>query len=151
MHELGIRIDRGAREPASAQLKAGLRRLIDAGGLEGGERLPTVRAFAADLGVVPNTVARAYRELETEGYLVGRGRAGTFVADEPPVPGTVPTPDDLATSYLGRTRAAEIPDTEAIDAVRRAAGTAPREPRASTVDALPHAKLLRQSPRGGAR
>lgn len=125
MYELGIRIDRGAREPASAQLKAGLRRLIDAGGLEGGERLPTVRAFAADLGVVPNTVARAYRELETEGYLVGRGRAGTFVADEPPGPAAAPSVDDLARAYLVRARAANIADEVAIDAVLRAARISP--------------------------
>jgi len=120
MHELGITIDRGAPVPASSQLKAGLRRLIDAGGLEGGDRLPTVRGFAAHLGVVPNTVARAYRELVAEGYLVGRGRAGTFVADEPPDP-AAPSLDDLATAYLVRARAASVTDEEAIDAVLRAA------------------------------
>jgi DNA-binding transcriptional regulator YhcF (GntR family) len=125
MHELGITIDRSAREPASVQLKSGLRRLIDAGGLEGGERLPTVRAFAAHLGVVPNTVARAYRELEAERYLVGRGRAGTFVADEPPGPATAPSVDDLARAYLARARAANIADQVAIDAVPRAARIPP--------------------------
>ena len=49
-----------------------------------GERLPTVRALAADAALAPNTVARAYRELEAAGYLEGRGRAGTFVVEEPP-------------------------------------------------------------------
>jgi GntR family transcriptional regulator len=126
MHELGITIDRGAPEPASSQLRAGLRRLIDADGLEGGDRLPTVRGFAAHLGVVPNTVARAYRELEAEGYLVGRGRAGTFVADAPPDPAAAPSVDDLATAYLVRARAANVSDEVAIDAVLRAART-PRD------------------------
>jgi len=121
MHRLDITIDRAAREPASAQLKTAVRRLIDAGALGPGERLPTVRAFAADLDVVPNTVARAYRELEAESYLVGRGRAGTFVADEPPPPVTAPTVDDLAHAYLARTRAAHISDTQAVDAVRNVA------------------------------
>lgn len=121
MPGLDIVIDRAAREPASAQLKTGIRRLVDAGALEPGARLPTVRAFAADLGVVPNTVARAYRELEAEGYLVGRGRAGTFVADGPPSPVADPTVDDLANAYLVRTRAADISDVEAVAAVRTAA------------------------------
>lgn len=125
MHELGITIDRGMREPASHQLRTALRRLIDAGGLEAGERLPTVRAFAADLGVVPNTVARAYRELETEGYLVGRGRAGTFVAEEPPVQRGAPSLEDLARAFLVRARAANIADEVAIDAVLRAARIPP--------------------------
>jgi DNA-binding transcriptional regulator YhcF (GntR family) len=115
-----ISIDLAAREPASVQLKASIRRHVDAGALEAGARLPSVRTLAADLGVVPNTVARAYRELEAEGYLVGRGRAGTFVADRPPPPVAGPTADDLAEAYLARTRAARIPDTEALDAVRKA-------------------------------
>jgi GntR family transcriptional regulator len=125
VQELDIAIDRAAREPASAQLKTAVRRLIDAGALRPGERLPTVRAFAAQLGVVPNTVARAYRELEAEGYLVGRGRTGTFVAEEPPPPVTDPTVDDLAYAYLVRTRAARISDAEAVAAVRKAVN-APR-------------------------
>jgi DNA-binding transcriptional regulator YhcF (GntR family) len=119
VHELGITIDRGGREPASAQLTVALRRLIDAGGLSPGERLPTVRAFAADLGIVPNTVARAYRELEAGGYLVGRGRAGTFVTDEPPGPEEAPSLEDLANAYLARTRSMNVIDAEAVDAVRR--------------------------------
>ncbi len=122
MHELGITIDRTTNLPASAQLKTGLRHLIDAGGLDAGDRLPTVRAFAADLGVVPNTVARAYRELEAEGYVVGRGRAGTFVADAPPAPTTATPLEELATAFLVRARAANVSDAEALDAVRRAAG-----------------------------
>lgn len=38
-----------------------------------------MRRLAGDLGIAPNTVARAYRELEADGVLEGRGRAGTFV------------------------------------------------------------------------
>lgn len=50
--------------------------------------MPTVRACAASHDIAPNTVARAYKDLEREGWIVGRGRAGTFVADE------LPTPED---------------------------------------------------------
>lgn len=42
-------------------------------------RLPTVRALAADLQLAPNTVARAYKELEEARFVQTRGRAGTFV------------------------------------------------------------------------
>src|SRR3981189_3047449 len=44
-----------------------------------GTKLPTVRKLAADLGIAPNTIARAYRELEEAGLIETRGRAGSFV------------------------------------------------------------------------
>ena len=44
-------------------------------------RLPTTRALAAELDVAVNTVAKAYRELELEGVVEGRGRHGTYVMD----------------------------------------------------------------------
>src|SRR5690606_28713773 len=58
-----------------AQVLAG----IADGTLIAGTRLPAVRALAAELGIAPNTVARAYRELETDGILETRGRNGTVV------------------------------------------------------------------------
>ena len=45
-----------------------------------GHKLPTVRQLAADLGLANNTVARAYRELETDGVIETHGRKGTFIA-----------------------------------------------------------------------
>lgn len=53
--------------------------------LPAGTRLPTVRELAAQLALAPNTVARAYRELETAGVVETRGRHGTFVARTDPV------------------------------------------------------------------
>jgi DNA-binding transcriptional regulator YhcF (GntR family) len=58
--------------------------MVAVGRLEPGSRLPTVRELADQLELAPGTVARAYRELEHEGTATARGRAGTFVADEPP-------------------------------------------------------------------
>jgi len=63
-----------------------------------GDRLPTVRGLADTLGLAPNTVARAYRELEAGGWIVGKGRAGTFVADS--LPRRLAAPErDLAKAF----------------------------------------------------
>lgn len=114
--------------PASAQAREALRDLIDRGELLPGERLPTVRALAADAALAPNTVARAYRELEQAGYLEGRGRAGTFVVDEPP-----PATDDAevaladaADRYLVRATQLGFDATAAIHGVEAAARRAER-------------------------
>lgn len=65
--------------PLGEQLVTGLRRLIAAGSLMPGDELPPVRQLAADLGVNLNTVARAYRDLESDGLVsTARGR-GTRV------------------------------------------------------------------------
>ena len=61
--------------------------MIDAvrdGRLAPGSRLPTVRELAGELDLAVNTVARAYRELETAGIVETRGRQGTFVARRDP-------------------------------------------------------------------
>jgi len=52
--------------------------------LDGGEQLPTVREVVADLAINPNTVAKAYRELEREGLVVARQGRGTFVSSSLP-------------------------------------------------------------------
>lgn len=49
------------------------------GRLVAGERMPTVRGLAEQLGLAANTVAKAYRALETDGVIETRGRAGSFV------------------------------------------------------------------------
>lgn len=58
-------------------------RAIRAGVLAPGDRLPTVRDVATDLGVSPATVSAAWQALRRAGLVVSRGRAGTFVRDEP--------------------------------------------------------------------
>jgi DNA-binding transcriptional regulator YhcF (GntR family) len=59
---------------------AELRASILAADLPGGTKLPTVRALADELGLAVNTVAKAYRDLETAGVIETRGRHGSFVA-----------------------------------------------------------------------
>ena len=64
--------------PIYEQLKERLRRLILSGALCEGERLPSVRELAAELAINPNTIMRAYRELETEGFVYSVQGKGTF-------------------------------------------------------------------------
>lgn len=115
---LRIAIKDGAAAPYE-QLRDAIRAKIERGTLAPGDRLPPVRTAATELGLAPNTVARAYRELEHAGWLEGRGRAGTFV------PGTLPAPDDptvalraAAGTYLRRARELGFGPEEATEAVR---------------------------------
>ena len=75
-----IEIDPGSAVPPYAQVRAQLAAMIGDGRLAVGTRLAPVRQFAAELGLAVNTVARAYRELESAGLLETRGRHGSFVA-----------------------------------------------------------------------
>lgn len=78
-------IDAGSSEPPYRQLHDGVVRAITDGRLLPGEKLPTVRGLAERLGLAANTVASAYRALESSGIIEGRGRSGTFVSlgDDP--------------------------------------------------------------------
>jgi DNA-binding transcriptional regulator YhcF (GntR family) len=75
-----ISVDASSATPPFDQVRVQLISLINTGALTPGTRLPTVRALAAELHLAPNTVARAYKELEEAGFVQTRGRAGTFVA-----------------------------------------------------------------------
>ncbi|GAA3792713.1 GntR family transcriptional regulator [Sphaerisporangium flaviroseum] len=75
-----IVIDVASPVPPFEQLRAQLARQIQDRTLAVGARLPTIRRFAADLGLAVNTVGRAYRELEEAGLIETRGRAGSFVS-----------------------------------------------------------------------
>ena len=55
--------------PIYEQIRDGLRKLIVTGALSADEKLPSVRALAAQLAINPNTIQRAYNELEGEGYI----------------------------------------------------------------------------------
>lgn len=76
-----LRIDVQANKAPFEQVRDGIVAAIAAGELVAGEKLPTVRGLAADLGLAANTVARAYLELERAGVIVTRGRRGSFVAE----------------------------------------------------------------------
>ncbi len=76
-----LRIDLASRVPVYEQIANGLRAELVAGRFSPGERLPTVRALAIDLGVHHNTVAQAYRQLADEGWLELRRHRGAMVRE----------------------------------------------------------------------
>ena len=78
---------------------------IAAGSLSTGQQLPTVRQLAVDLSVNPNTVARAYRELEIRGVLTTQQGSGTFISDKTPALSDAERQrqlDDLVGGFLAR-------------------------------------------------
>jgi GntR family transcriptional regulator len=76
-----LRVDPADPEPLFSQLVAAVKRAVATGRLRAGDKLPSVRELAAELTINPNTIAKAYHALETEGVTVSRHGSGTFVAD----------------------------------------------------------------------
>lgn len=81
--------------PIYEQITNNLRRLIASGGIAPGERLPSVRELATRLTINPNTIQRAYRQLEQEGYIVSLPGKGCFAAE-----GSAPRQDRLRMLWL---------------------------------------------------
>ena len=67
--------------PIYEQVKEGFRQLILSGVLGADEKMPSVRELAGSLAINPNTIQRAYRELEAEGYICSVPGKGSFVCD----------------------------------------------------------------------
>lgn len=74
-----LTIDHDSAVPPFEQLRTQVAAMVVTGEFEPGQKLPTVRQLANDLGLAVNTVARAYRELEADGVISTQGRRGTFV------------------------------------------------------------------------
>lgn len=77
---LKIVISTDAATAPYEQLRSQIAAQAHSGTLPVGHKLPTVRGLAQQLGLAPNTVAKAYRTLEADGVIETRGRAGTFIA-----------------------------------------------------------------------
>lgn len=116
-----LTIDPHAHHPPFEQLRQQLIEQILSRQLPAGTKLPPVRRLAADLALAPNTVARAYRELEAEGYLITQGRNGTMVA-----PIAAPSDDaqqraaELAAGYVSGMRQLGFGPDAILTAVRHA-------------------------------
>src|SRR5512139_2535394 len=78
-----FRLDLNSGVPVYRQVINQILAGIASGALSGGDRLPTVRQLAVDLSINPNTVVRAYRELEIRGVLTTQQGIGTFVTAQP--------------------------------------------------------------------
>jgi len=102
----GFRVDPGAHVPPSVQIVEAILDRLAAGRFAPGDRLPSVRSLAVDVLVNPNTVGKAYAELERLGVVEGRNGSGVYVTDVGPARAT-----ELR-------RAATL--AELADAVRRA-------------------------------
>ena len=76
-------LDLATGVPAYRQIIDQVLGAIASGTLQGGDQLPTVRQLAVDLSINPNTVVRAYRELEIRGILTTQQGIGTFVTTQP--------------------------------------------------------------------
>jgi GntR family transcriptional regulator/MocR family aminotransferase len=106
--EAPVRIDRRSLQSIHQQLYDRIRAAIAGGQLAPGERLPSTRSLAAQLGVARGTVDAAYGRLMGEGYLVGRGQAGTIVSPHLRMPKPA-SPAGEASPAVDRDMAAPLP------------------------------------------
>ena len=120
MSPVRIEVDATSGVPPFEQLRAQVAAQAASGELPAGTRLPTVRGLATELGLAPNTVARAYKELEADGVVATEGRRGTFVRSGSPT-GTVDA--DLVAAYVAAARRAGLTLAEATRLVERGWGS----------------------------
>ncbi len=76
-----IRIDNASDRPVYQQIINQVKRDIALGRIIKNEKLPTVRQLAGQIAINPNTIAKAYRQLEQQGIIVTKAGAGAFVAN----------------------------------------------------------------------
>jgi|SRR5215472_6832194 len=83
---ISFRVDGRSGVPPYLQLVQQVRQALRMGVLDVGDQLPTVREVVAEVAINPNTVLKAYRDLEREGLVEARAGQGTFVRRRPPGP-----------------------------------------------------------------
>jgi len=120
--EFAFRLDHQSGVPVYRQLIDQVQAAIATGALSVGDQLPTVRRVAVDLAINPNTVVRAYREMEVRGILDTQQGTGTFVAE-----GRVEHSKDerermlsqLATEFVARAGSAGFKVHELLEALQQ--------------------------------
>jgi len=109
---ISFRLNQTSGVPAYLQIVQQVEQALRMGSLTPGDQLPTVREVVAEIAVNPNTVAKAYRELEHAGLVEGRQGVGTFVLRRP----YGPPPDEQArvaeslSEWIDKARAAGLDD-----------------------------------------
>ena len=115
--------------PVYRQIVDQVRGAVASGALNSGDQLPTVRQLAVDLEVNPNTIVRAYRELEYDGLIETHQGTGTFISDQ-----KIPRAGDerqrqlgqIVTDAIARAGAAGFTIQELLERLRVAAQESPR-------------------------
>ena len=124
--EFLLRLDRGSDQPLGSQLQAGLREAIRSGRLHAGERLPSSRELARELGVSRGLIQECYSQLLSEGYLTSqtgsatRVAAGAFPAPAEPARRPEPPPRLIADFRSGVPDLASFPRADWVWATRQA-------------------------------
>jgi DNA-binding transcriptional regulator YhcF (GntR family) len=117
---LTFRLTTKSNVPPYVQLAEQVRQALLTGLLREGDRLPTVREVVESIAINPNTVLKAYRELEREGLVEGRQGIGTFVLRRPdgPPPGTHALLTRGLASWIVKARRAGLRDADIESLVR---------------------------------
>jgi GntR family transcriptional regulator len=113
-----LEVDSRSPVPPYEQLRQQVTALVLGGGLVPGDRLPAIRQLANDLGIAGGTVARAYRELESDGVVVTRGRHGTVIEGPPHRPAPDADLIEAARTYAGKASRTGASLDDALTAVR---------------------------------
>jgi GntR family transcriptional regulator len=115
-----FRVESRSVTPPYLQIVQQVRQALRMGLLEAGDKLPAVREVVAATAVNPNTVLKAYRDLEREGLIEARPGHGTFVLKRPPgpPPGTVSRLGRSLARWVGQAREAGL-DDESIESLLR--------------------------------
>ncbi len=137
--ELLLTLDRSLPEPLGAQLERELREAIRSGRLAAGERLPSSRAMAAELGISRGLVLECYSQLQAEGFLTSRSGSATRVAAGAPAPATSPRPG------LEPARALEPEPTGPAPSPRLAVDFCPGVPDLTSFPRVDWARAMRDS------
>jgi GntR family transcriptional regulator len=117
---ISFRVDSRSVVPPYLQIVQQVRQALRMGLLDAGDRLPAVREVVGATAVNPNTVLKAYRDLEREGLIEARPGHGTFVLKRPPgpPPGTVSRLGRSLARWVGQAREAGL-DDESIESLLR--------------------------------
>ena len=121
--QFAFRLDPHSGVPVYRQLIDQVLAAVATGTLRTGNQLPTVRGVAVDLAINPNTVSRAYREMELRGILDTQQGTGTFVAENPAATRTKTERrrqlTQLTIEFVARAGAAGFTATELIEALHQ--------------------------------
>ena len=117
-----LTVDPSSAVPPYEQIRSQIEAMVATGTLAPGDRLPSIRELAHDLGLAGGTVARAYTELEQAGLVVSRRRTGTVVADGVAAPAAERRRRlaEAAEQYARTAALLGVAVDDAQDAVRRA-------------------------------